>query len=338
MALTAGNPGLCEYYKKFLEAMHTSPQLRDRSVIVGLSQLGHDLPRPSAPPPTGRCRAFGKDHEYYSLKDQLAMADAAVAEMRAKYAPKPIPLIVMGHSVGAYIAQHVYARAPDQFLSVHLLFPTISHIGATPNGQRLSTLFLPAMALVATWLSALLALLPLALHRALIGVLTSQTQYNAALTTGFLRRRASVFNALSMARDEVLQITDLDPAFVDAVNHATYRNQTVRTYWGQKNSDPWAPSKWRMHAEAELGLEPLGLHPDFTRNPEAVFDRTLPPRSSTECAVSIPHSFCLGTSSDSRSPTYAQTTHIQWHGSAHFGPLTTRRLLLALNRGALVFP
>ena len=40
------------------------------------------------------------------------------------------------------------------------------------------------------------------------------------MTTGFLRRRASVFNALSMARDEVLQITDLDPAFVDAVNHA----------------------------------------------------------------------------------------------------------------------
>lgn len=318
--------------------MHTSPQLRNRSVIIGLSQLGHDLPRSSAPPPTGRCRAFGKDHEYYSLKDQLAMADAAVAEMRAKYAPKPIPLIVMGHSVGAYVAQHVYARAPDQFLSVHLLFPTISHIGATPSGQRLSTLFLPAMALAVSWLAVLLALLPFALHRALIGVLTSQTQYNAALTTGFLRRGTSVFNALSMARDEMHQINDLDPAFVDAVSHAPHRNQTVRTYWGQKNSDPWAPSKWRMHAEAELGLEPLGLHPDFTRNPEAVFDRTLPPRSSTECAVSMPHSFCLGTSPDSRLSAYTQSTHIQWHVSAHFGPLTMWRLLLALRSGALVFP
>jgi len=50
---------------------------------------------------------------------------------------KGVKLLLVGHSVGSYIALECLKLRPTQIDSVHALFPTISWISKTPNARRL---------------------------------------------------------------------------------------------------------------------------------------------------------------------------------------------------------
>lgn len=70
------------------------------------------------------------------LHAQVASAIEAFDTVKEHYGDAKIVLV--GHSIGSWIALQVLKARPEAVAAIFLLLPTISHIGSTPNGRKLS--------------------------------------------------------------------------------------------------------------------------------------------------------------------------------------------------------
>lgn len=152
--LVPGNPGLIEYYREFLAGLSERLGQQDqavRYVVTGRSLPGFELAAESQeslrPPP-------------YTLKEQVSnvhdQIDAAAADARADIARetgepgyRKLPVILIGHSVGAYILLETISRRQqlqqegiqsDDGLNYEIigginLFPTVVDIAKSKNGS-----------------------------------------------------------------------------------------------------------------------------------------------------------------------------------------------------------
>lgn len=157
-----GNPGLSSYYIPFLQTLHSSPALRGKLEILAVSHRGH------APVPPGTHSFFGPNDEAAKaaargtgtdLDDQIAHKISVLDAVRAIYpreedrdqeergeGEEDVQVVLCGHSVGAYMSLEVMRARPGQVDGLHLLFPTLSWIGRTPNGTKLQvSTFLPTL-------------------------------------------------------------------------------------------------------------------------------------------------------------------------------------------------
>lgn len=148
-----GNPGLSSFYIPYLSSIYHSPELKDQVEILAISHRGH------APvPATGasfsahhRLKETEKtlvDEQDTSLSGQIRHKIKAVEAIRSVY-PKSkdkqeddqdVKLVVIGHSVGAYIGLHALQRTDDQIDGLQLLFPTVMHIAKAPKARTLPLL------------------------------------------------------------------------------------------------------------------------------------------------------------------------------------------------------
>jgi hypothetical protein len=160
-----GNPGILEYYHPFL--LHLSTLL-PRTAIISTSHIGH-TPDLSAPPEplTLAEQLEGKVELVGSLRQALdswseddaadddagdggddgdeEWVDASVDPSQAKTSPraktgvveKRIGLVLMGHSIGAWMAVEAAKRLGEGADAVMMLFPTVGWIADSPNGRRL---------------------------------------------------------------------------------------------------------------------------------------------------------------------------------------------------------
>lgn len=67
---------------------------------------------------------------------QIASAVEAFDAIELHYPQSQI--VIVGHSIGSWIALQVLKLRPKSTSAAFLLLPTISHIGSTPNGKKLS--------------------------------------------------------------------------------------------------------------------------------------------------------------------------------------------------------
>jgi len=196
-----GNPGLVSYYTTFLTILHrslNSPNFSSlaRVTIHGESLAGFELdsqPRTRAP---------------LSLQSQISHVQSRIAAYSAQHAhPR---LILIGHSVGAYIALEVLRRRLQDanVVAAILLFPTVTHIAASPNGLRSAWLLrTPGLSTVVGWFAWEMAWLLrgggggegegggvvlTALCRWMLGM----TEAAATTTAGFLESKGGVRQAL----------------------------------------------------------------------------------------------------------------------------------------------
>lgn len=121
LLIIPGNPGSTEFYDSYMQHVHEGSGGALYCVTIG--HLGHH-------------RDF-RSRQLFSLREQAAHAASVVRRLHTLYPRARIYLA--GHSVGAYIALEVLREAElaavvDQ---VFCLFPTVHHIGSTPNGRRL---------------------------------------------------------------------------------------------------------------------------------------------------------------------------------------------------------
>jgi len=72
-----------------------------------------------------------------TLKDQVEAACATLDQVRGVF-PEPVPILLMGHSIGSWICIQVMKNRPGAVHTMFALFPTVSNIKNTPNGVRLS--------------------------------------------------------------------------------------------------------------------------------------------------------------------------------------------------------
>ena len=141
-----GNPGLASFYEQFLSKLHTllttcPDSDAARFYILGVSLDGFECLRAPAQhderPPVG-------------LEDEITFTEELLFQHLEEHrkstftGTRPPKVILMGHSVGAYILlelirQHqasiAKGKADFDLIGGILLFPTITHLAQSPQGK-----------------------------------------------------------------------------------------------------------------------------------------------------------------------------------------------------------
>lgn len=118
-----GNPGLIEFYKSFLDQIQKK---HGNWEILGISHAGMIT----------KCKGLKKPTKVYSLKDQVQHKVYVIND----FCSSNRPLIIAGHSIGAYIVQKI---ALDVSLvgtvkRIMLLTPTVIDIHLSEKGRKLN--------------------------------------------------------------------------------------------------------------------------------------------------------------------------------------------------------
>ena len=136
----SGNPGVITFYEPFLSKLHTlrSSSANPRFHICGHSYRGFEIDPQTHPPASP-----------VSLDEQIEYQEKLLYDHVTKHsqnALKPPKVILVGHSVGAYILLELIRRHKE-FIDKHdeqddvdligaiLLFPTVADIAKSPLGK-----------------------------------------------------------------------------------------------------------------------------------------------------------------------------------------------------------
>jgi hypothetical protein len=198
-----GNPGSPYFYLDYATTLYLASG--KRLPITICSHACHSV---------GSTGVAGSRPRHYDLSAQVRHKAAIAAHLlRTSAAGKR--LVLMGHSVGAYMCLEVMRALPEAAIArALLLFPTLLEIGSSPNGLSMMPLFrfgrwgLAALAL-------LVGALPLGLQRGLARLRlppdASPATVDAALT---IIHPLVGANALYLAYTEMRDIRALDTALV----------------------------------------------------------------------------------------------------------------------------
>ena len=179
---------------------------------------------------TSTCRVF-------SLEEQVQHKVAVLTQLQALH-PGCI-FVLTGHSIGAWIALEVMKRSRpirDSTVKVVGMFPTLHHIGSSPNGVRLYPLFVYGRTIAATLLDAV-SWAPRWAQRAIAGfALDNQRSRmtNEAVSSllGLFDGRVA-HNFLFMAKEEMEQVRSAAASAVALREH----QHKMEFYVGEQ--DPW---------------------------------------------------------------------------------------------------
>ncbi|KAJ5576005.1 hypothetical protein N7535_002931 [Penicillium sp. DV-2018c] len=309
----SGNPGLIRYYHPFLSLLSryldenkdkTSSNLLPQFQIYGSSLGGFEIPEDgsSASSPPRSTNGIDLEDQIRFVQGKLS---ALVEDNNSKYKyqsqdgidkekekkPKQ-KIILIGHSVGAYIAMEILRRHREAATSPTgesesdfdiiggvMLFPTIQDIASSPSGQKLTSLLsiIPRLAVVVGFFARLLtSLLPRSLLRALVGFVMRYPPAHALdATCAFLMSPGGVRQALHMAADEMRTITS-DKWSDDVWGAASTGQLVAKLFFYFGRNDHWVADQTRDDVIAARGRK------DGEMGPTMVV-----------CEESLPHAFCL---------------------------------------------
>lgn len=206
-----GNPGLIHFYDDFLGML--AQMIRQSPVARAYDVYGRDLFGFN----DGDHEAFSQQNPPWDLEGQI---EGIYADVIQKAAGENYEFVIlMGHSVGAYIATEIMhrhmkngrSRAPSLHLRHGiLLFPTLTHIALSPSGKRMSLLqqvpFLDAnFHLLA---KTLLSCFSESMLRWVIETVMGFSPQSAAVTAGWLKSRDGVWQAVHLGQSELATIRD----------------------------------------------------------------------------------------------------------------------------------
>lgn len=229
-----GNPGLLGYYHEFLSLLAAS-SLNSTCTIAGCSLGGFEI---SASTPPARLAQIQHPEgspigPIYSLRDQIdltfrrvrSLVEAlqhGIAPTSAQEDTSRYNVILIGHSVGAYIALEVIRRLhveysqldPDQtpdytVAGTILLTPTIIDIAKSSHGRVVTPLlayapFLDRLAQWAAW--GVNGMLPGRVREGLVGRVTGMKGEKLRITLGWLGSEQGVRQTVKMGGEEMREI------------------------------------------------------------------------------------------------------------------------------------
>ncbi|KAA8641826.1 bifunctional triacylglycerol lipase/ester hydrolase [Aspergillus tanneri] len=260
---------------------------------------GHSLAGFELPEPTQQAEDVESHSHYYDLEEQISFVQGKLNGFLSEYTgsiertsgaePVATPkVILIGHSVGAYIAMEVLRRhrensmngdRPVEFDIVGgvMLFPTVVDIAKSPSGQKLTRLIslIPQLAIVAGVLVRILTtLLPTVLLQRLIKLnMASAPASMVDTTAAFLKSQRGVRQALHMAADEMQTITS-DQWSDDVWGISTTKDPVTRLFFYFGRNDHWV---------AEHTRDAIIEHRGRVRGgPEMII-----------CEDGLPHAFCI---------------------------------------------
>ncbi|CAM1502702.1 Fc.00g074780.m01.CDS01 [Cosmosporella sp. VM-42] len=212
-----GNPGLIHYYTDFFHCLRgllqdseggTAYDIYGRN-LLGFSDDDHE--------------PFGKNNEPWDLEGQIEGIYADVAARRVQVddeKEKPYDFVIlMGHSVGAYISVeicHRHMKSPERQPHLNLqygflLFPTLTHIAQSPSGTRVEFFRrnLPIVDKTAhIGAQMLLKLFSESTLRWIIETMLGFTPLTASVTANWLKSRDGVWQSIHLGISELETIRD----------------------------------------------------------------------------------------------------------------------------------
>lgn len=203
--IVPGNPGVVEFYEVFARGLF---QALGRSADVVVVSHGNHVRR-ADPLARAALRARGAPWRYrhLHLQEQVQHKVAVVRDMQAR---RPdARLFLVGHSIGAHLVLQIMRHVPEAQLGLAvLLYPTIMHIGSTPNGRRLAPVF-RYLRPVAAGAAHALSWLPAPLQERLASRHASSCPSSVAGVRELLDF-GLVSNALWMAKHEMEELLEAD--------------------------------------------------------------------------------------------------------------------------------
>jgi len=202
-----GNPALIEYYRPFLSFLQS--QLYEISPrpyeihIQGQSLPGFEIASDSDP---NRHLTSAQPNDLHAHIEftHRALQTATQALISASTPPTPPRVILIGHSIGAYIALELLRLQHHSSAAIGL-FPTIADLASSPNGALFTALTSVPFALPAMHLAARLvgAVVPGAWVAAAARRAAGMESRAAEVTAAWARSGGGVRAALAMGRDEM---------------------------------------------------------------------------------------------------------------------------------------
>ncbi|PLN75181.1 hypothetical protein BDW42DRAFT_181173 [Aspergillus taichungensis] len=231
--MISGNPGLISYYHTFLSTLadrlstlSTKQNIPNEFHIYGHSLSGFEVEESS--PSNGNGNDNDSTTQPCSLEEQICLVqrklDSFIGGLET--GSRKAKVILVGHSVGSYIAMEVLRRHRERssgakdsssgavgfdIIGGAMLFPTVVDIALSPSGRKLTSIlsFIPQLALLAgIFVRILVACVPGSILRFLVRFyMQSASDEMVTATTSFIQSKRGVRQALHMAADEMQTIT-----------------------------------------------------------------------------------------------------------------------------------
>lgn len=259
-----GNPGLIDYYEPFLrylrthlDAIETKRKHKVAFHIHGRNLAGFDDADHDKPFNTGSNPPHNVEHQLQTCMKHLSAANS-IPEGRPRAGQPFDDVVLMGHSLGTYLAlelfhRHMHDPAANPGLNLRsgvLLFATVAHLAKSPKGVQLD--LMRRIPLVGTYAplvaSRVTSLLPEALLRFVTSRVLGMDPHAAATTMRFLTSRDGVHQALYLGMDEMTVISEeawaeeLWEISDEAVAHGT---DVPKFYIFFGKNDHWVANKYR---------------------------------------------------------------------------------------------
>ncbi|KAF1805076.1 hypothetical protein FB192DRAFT_1361017 [Mucor lusitanicus] len=218
-----GNPGLVEYYTSFLQGIHSKMDASSFE-IIGVSHKGHS---------TNYHEKNNDRKTVYSLEDQIQHKIDCLDTLRKDNGPDT-KFILMGHSIGSYIAAAVLKKRPNHGIAkVIALFPTLREIAITPNGVNITRLVNTVPASAFGIAGSLISYLAPPVRQFLVKTATGQDGEGLQVTAHQLLHNHVLRNVVTMARFEMETVKELD--------HDFYTQHLDKFIMYYSANDKWAP-------------------------------------------------------------------------------------------------
>ncbi|CAH7687031.1 hypothetical protein BY996DRAFT_4572968 [Phakopsora pachyrhizi] len=273
-----GNPGMVEFYQPFLNTLFNNLNSSSISnIVISSSHLSHyirtgddslsqriknsfqslrvmasNLNASRLFKASDRSNLVGEEHS--ALEKQVNYHNKVFESVYSSFdyerSERGPQIVLIGHSVGAYIATKVLERNGNKISHMIGLFPTISEIGKTRNAAKLKLLFSPLSLPVVNFLQFLVGLtIPKALLVRMLqrttGYITigskknlpthqeKQDEFNSNIIANLLIDAGLTTNVLQMARSEMKTIKELDLEFLKR-----FKSQ-MTFYYTEPEKDHW---------------------------------------------------------------------------------------------------
>ncbi|KAL7957951.1 hypothetical protein V8C34DRAFT_284362 [Trichoderma compactum] len=316
-----GNPGLVNYYAVFLDCLRGMLDVEDEgSGGTAYDIYGRDLLGFS----DDEHEPFSANNEPWDLDGQIdgmyrdvasrtVVPDEAGAEGQEGEAARPYDFVVlMGHSVGAYISVEIFHRHmqdPSQAPHLNLrhgflLFPTLTHIANSPQGRHVGLLMsIPRLENNAHHLAKfILNCIPYACVLWIIRHVLGFTPQTAEVTARWLKSQGGVWQAIHLGLSEMRTICE--EKWEEELWETTVEDDDMNSY-----NDHRGKSKISANGESDNGTEAsrqqipkffifYGKNDHWVANHvrDAFIEKRKSEKGHTKIQVDegdIPHAFCV---------------------------------------------
>jgi pimeloyl-ACP methyl ester carboxylesterase len=306
-----GNPGVIEFYREYLQCLFALISQHEANLeIIAVQHAGHG----TVPSTTEFDHIisteyqsdkelfvrrngmkgdslFGYGHGCYTLKEQVDHKCALIDEVLCTEGTR---LVLIGHSVGAYMAVECMKRFEEDIEFFLGLFPTIENIGKSTKAQEMRLLLNPYGKELIKLLSMPLQYVKKDYLVALAKVIAGMTDEEADITIKelILSGPKTVENCVGLGIDEMNKINDLDLHFYDRNIHK------MVLYYGK--GDKWTEPSDNYYEKMIERFPHVAGYDDgeISCEEEEEYEREVIglKRQIIECKKGIGHAFVLSNS------------------------------------------